>query len=205
MTRRAFVTAGCAVLLAAGTACGMPRDDTPRPVPADQVPYGLLDPSPEPATAAEVVGPAVISPSVYLVDAEDELVAVPLPVEAAEADVVARAVLEALAGGPTAEQRAQGLSSSVGPGVRLDLIEIDGGMARVDVYADVREPAAERLPIIAAEIVLSLTSVEGIDAVLLEQEGKPVPARLPGGSLRNGPVTASDYASMLADPGSVTP
>lgn len=197
-TRCVLLAVGCALLFGAAGACGVPRDDTPRVVPAGEVPYGLLDRVREPSAHAEVVGPEVTSPSVYFVDADDRLVAVPLLVHDAGAGVVAGTVLQALAEGPTPDQRSQGLSSSLGPGVALELVEIDDGTARVDVSADVREPAAERLPIIAAEIVLSLTSVEGVDAVLLERAGKAVPAPLPGGSLRDGPVTSADYTSMLA-------
>lgn len=199
MTRvRRMVT--CAVLLAAVAACGAPRDDAPRVVPPDEVPYGLLDRSPEPVSSAQMVGPEVTSPSVYFVNAEDRLVAVPLPVDAAGPDVVGRAVLGALAQGPTADQRGLGLSSTLGPGVTLELRDIENGTATVDVVLDAREPAAERLPLVAAEIVLSLTSVDGVEAVLLGRDGEAVPAPLPGGRLVERPVTSADYASLVDDP-----
>lgn len=196
--RRVLAVAWCAVVLGTGTACGVPHDDEPRVVPVGEVPYGLLQETLEPTVEAQVIGPEVIRPQVYFVDADDRLVGVHLPVDAAGADVVGSAVLEALVDGPTADQRGRGLSSSLGPGVRLDLIEVEDALARVEVSADVREPAAERLPFIAAEIVLSLTSVDGIEAVVLERDGTAVPAPLPGGGLRDGPVTMSDYDSLLA-------
>lgn len=47
--------------------------------------------------------------------------------------------------------------------------------------------------------MLTATSVDGIDHVLLEQDGQQLEAPLPGGERTSAPVDAADYASLLAD------
>ena len=46
-----------------------------------------------------------------------------------------------------------------------------------------------------AQIVLTATSVPGVDAVLLELAGEPIEAPLPDGELADRPLTAQDYAT----------
>jgi len=191
----AVVASVAAVLLGA---CGVPRDVAGRDISSDEVPYRLLSPSAEPDEATDIVGPVVTTPSVYLVDSEDRLVAVPLTLDIGTTEAVAAQVLDDLQDGPSETQREDGLSSALGPGVRLELVEVEGSLARIDVSLVLRVPAADRLPLAVGEIVLSVTSVDGLDAVVLQQDGEPVETPLPGGARTTDPVTAGDYAELIA-------
>ena len=48
-----------------------------------------------------------------------------------------------------------------------------------------------------AQIVLTATSVPGVDAVRLTLSGAPVEAPLPSGELTSEPLNADDYATFL--------
>ena len=187
-----------AVVLALCAGCGVPSGGDMRTVPPEDVPYGLLSPGPteEPTPAAE--GPGTTSPQLYLVDADDLLVPTPQPVDANGLRSVVRQLLDQLAGGPSEEQRDRGLGSALGPDVELRLDAIDDGTARVDVSLPTREPAADRLPFAVGQIVLTLTSVAGVDRVLLVRDGEPVEMALPGGARTSAPVGAGQYQQLVA-------
>ena len=51
-----------------------------------------------------------------------------------------------------------------------------------------------------AQIVLTATSVPGVDAVLLTLDGDPVEAPLPSGELTSAPLTETDYEPLLVAP-----
>lgn len=184
-------------LLAVVAGCGLPGEGSGHVIPADAVPYGLLSPSPEPRLTTSVVGPLVTTPSVFLLDGEDRLVAVPLTVDARGVEAVARQVLTDLEAGPSDAQRAAGLSSPLSPGVELDLRRVDQSTAEVEVALALRDPAADRLPLVVGQIVLSLTSIEGVDEVVLLRDGEPVETPLPGGARTTDPLTAADYATLV--------
>ena len=187
-----------AVLLGV-TGCGVPAAGTTRLVDDGDVPYRLLEASPSaPAPSTAPPGEAVTVPQLYLVDPDGLLRAQPIEVEAGTAMHVEDAVLAALATGPTDVQRAAGLSSALGPEVRLRVIDLVAGTARVDIQVAVGGPSADRLPLAVGQIVLTTTSVQGVDRVVLVQDGQPLPAPLPDGEQTSDPLEASDYASLLA-------
>ncbi len=47
-------------------------------------------------------------------------------------------------------------------------------------------------------MVLTLTSVEGVDQVLLVQDGEPTEMALPGGARTSDPVGAGQYRALVA-------
>jgi len=51
-----------------------------------------------------------------------------------------------------------------------------------------------------AQLVLTATSLQGVDAVRLTIGGDPVEAPLPTGELTSAPLTAADYAVFLTAP-----
>ena len=206
-TRLRGLSAGVAVvavvvgsLLLSG--CGAPRDGT-RALAADTVPSRLLDRAPGPSASPQPSGEVTV-PRVYLVDADEQLVPQPLRVQAAGLQQVVSAVLSALTAGPGDEQRSAGLGSALGPEVRLQLVDVVDRVARVEVDVAAAVPTADRLPLAVGQVVLSATSVQGVDGVLLVHDGQPVQAPLPGGAQTSEPLSAGDYASLLA-PGAATP
>ena len=187
-----------AVALALGLAgCGLPDEDRTRAVDTP-VPYELLDPATPSAEDAGADGfPPRSVPVVLWLRGDDVLV--PAPVEASCEDPPAQVVeasLRTLAAAPTTEERNAGLASALPPSPRLRLVAISDGLARVDVdLIDLGDP--ERLPFAVGQLVLSVTSAPGVDALELVSSGRPLEAPLPGGALAEGPVTADDYAELL--------
>jgi len=58
--------------------------------------------------------------------------------------------------------------------------------------------SAERLPVAVGQVVLSVASAPTVRGVALQTYGRPVQVPLPGGSLTDGPVTATDYVDLLS-------
>ncbi|GAB3436983.1 hypothetical protein GCM10027517_07890 [Phycicoccus ginsengisoli] len=182
-------------------ACGAPVHGAP--VTITKVPYDLTRPT-TPATAAPEPGGAA-RPSVYLVRGQ---VLVPVRARSRQPTDPAAAVAEVLGQlteGPSEQERQAGLSTALGPGTAIRLTALEGGVAKVDVAAGDQVPAASRVPLAVAQVVLSVTSVPGVDSVLVTRDGEAVELPLPGGALTASPVTAQDYASLVGAARSSTP
>lgn len=187
-----------AVLVVAGTVggCGAPSGGAVETLAV--VPYDLMSPA---APVTTVPTPASRArPQLYFVS-DDVLLPVPAPVEVAEdLTTTASNVLSLLAGGPAADERARGLSTALGPDVRLALSGVRDGTAVIDVQSGEQAPTAGRLPLAVGQIVLTVVSVPGIERVRLTAEGLPIEAPLPGGALSDRPLAADDYAGLVGAP-----
>jgi hypothetical protein len=180
--------------------CGVPDDGTTRTVRSGDVPHRLLGAAGSSgAPAATPTGPTVTIPRVYLIDQDRQLVPQEQPLEASGMEPLLADLLAALATAPTQQQRAMGLSSALESETGLRLLNVTDLTARIAV-GESTGPAADRLPLAIAQIVLTATSVEGVDAVLLFQDGDALEAPLPGGELTSRPLYADDYAALLAPP-----
>lgn len=191
---------GLLLVVLALAACGLPTG-TVATIPPTKVPYGLLAPAPSDQPTEPADGLHMTSPRLFLVDQEDRLVPVPTTVDAGSVSSVVRQVLDRLDDGPSERDRGQGLSSALGPGASLSLLQTRGTTALVELSVPTRGPVPGRLPLAVGQVVLSLTSVAGVDAVQFVQDGQEVEVALPGGARTSDAVTASDYAALLA-PGS---
>jgi Sporulation and spore germination len=78
----------------------------------------------------------------------------------------------------------------------LTLTDVTGGRAGVDIRAGDQAPSPGRLPLAVGQLVLTLTSIEGVDEVVLTAGGAPIEAPLPGGALTDRPLRAADYAAL---------
>ena len=67
----------------------------------------------------------------------------------------------------------------------------------VDIRSGDLAPSPSRLPLAVGQLVLTLSSIEGIDDVALTAAGSPIQAPLPGGALTDRPLRADDYAALL--------
>ena len=189
---RLLATAAVVLAVATATGCGVPRHDDATDI--TNVPYALLEPETDGATSP--TGPVSSRPNVYFVHGQD---VVPVngpetdPTDTAEA---VRSVLEWLSSGPSDAQRDAGLTTALGPDTSVRLSALEGTLARIDLAAGDQVPAPARVPLAVAQVVLTVTSVPGVDSVLLSRDGTPVELPLPGGALTDQPVTARDYLSL---------
>jgi len=201
---RARSTLATVVLALVLGACGVPSTGTTEVIDPTEIPYALVSPPAPttpvtPSTGTSV--PPVDAAQVYFLDPDLELAAAPVVTPGAPVpsrDDSVRAVLRRLVAGPEQDERGGGLQSALGPDVRLVLTAVDGGTAVVDAADLSQGQSADRLPLAVGQVVLSLTSVPGVDGVRLQHDGVDREVPLPGGELTSGTLAADDYASLSA-------
>ncbi|GAA1888619.1 GerMN domain-containing protein [Lapillicoccus jejuensis] len=197
--RTGRAAAGAAVvltvaLLAGG--CGLPGDGRGQRVPPEQVPSGLLGPT---STSTTTPTFSTARASVYLVDDQQQLVPVAIGLDNAPVRPLLQDLLTRLAVGPSERDRARGLLTDLSPGTVLSLRSLEGGTATVQIISQ-QDPAPGRLPVAVAQVVLTATSVEGVERVqFVQADGQPqgVPVAQTG-DLSTQPVTASEVAALVA-------
>lgn len=176
----AVVTTGLA-------ACGVPRDEEPRAIPAHRVPFGLLDrqtlasPSPDGEGFEEVV--------VYLV-ARERLASVTRRVQGPVTDETA---LSALLAGPTAEEARNGLRSALDPAVKVSTKGRSGVVAAVDLGETFSTTGASDEILAVAQIVYTMTARTGVEAVRFIVSGQPIEVPAGDGTLRSAPLRRTDF------------
>ncbi len=209
MTRGRAVRAVLGVALApaialAAAGCGVPTGGSPSTIPPESVPFGLTAPSPSAAPTAPTEAVADASRVYWITDGD---VVVPRVRQVSGTTPRERLayLLDQLATGPTRAEQGEQLSSALPRETRLRVTGFEDGTATIDL--DVKEQAlsgvAGRRAV--AQIVLSATSVPGVQAVLLELSGQPIEAPLPAGELTAGPLRAGDYASATSPPATAPP
>ncbi len=179
--------------------CGVPAGGTPRAIPSSEVPYGLADPSPAP-TAPGTAVPLETPSQVYFLSAQDVLVGVPREVEGATLRDRLADLLAALETGPSDAERREQLSTLLTPEARLSLTDLTDHVATIDIALPAGAPSGAASRRAVAQLVLTATSLSGVDAVSLTIGGDPVEAPLPTGELTSSMLTASDYAVFLTAP-----
>ena len=199
MTARSSSAVLLAVLLALG-GCGVPTGGPPSTLPASEVPFGLLSSSPqEPATPS--VRPGAGEPGVYLLEtATGRVVPRVRQLPGGPAEQRLQVLLDDLAAGPGDADAGQGLSTALAPDVELTVSALEGGAVTVDVAGAADVPIGGQTRLAVAQIVLTATSLPGVDSVRLLVDGAPVAAPLPSGPLTDEPLTAADYRSTVAAP-----
>ena len=191
---RFAITLACALLLAAG--CGLPNSQTADRVPAGDVPYGLLDDDP----SVSASGAPSSSPSAHLYwlreDGRLQPVAAPPLGPGTRAGLAY--LFDALAAGPDEAEQSAGLGTALGTGVNVELVSLTAGIAEVQVDFDAQEPSPDRLPAAIGQLVLTAVSTPMVTSVQIVQDGEIVSVPLPSGALSDGPLTAAEYASLVA-------
>ncbi|HEV7720042.1 MAG TPA: GerMN domain-containing protein [Iamia sp.] len=180
--RTVLVLLGVVLPLAA---CGIPTDDEPRPL-ADVTASTEAPTVPEDADATAAV---------YLVRDTNRLEAVPRGLTSAKSP---ETVVEALLAQPSDEELEAGRSTSIPLGTTAIEVTQDGDLVAVDL-SDEWETLVQPGALLAyAQVVLTLTDLNGIERVRFLVGGKAVKApTINQGDLDT--VTAQDYAGL--DPG----
>lgn len=189
MSRRWPAVAG--LLAAVAMACGVPTDSGPRSLPAERVPFGLLDPSPTPSTTP-VSPEGAVTLTVYLVSHE-RLAAVtrdvPPPVGPQQA-------LGVLLAGVTPQEAANGLRTAIAPATEARPTAVAGGEVRVDLTRAFLSGGTKEQILAVAQIVYTVTALPGLDSVAFTLSGRSVEVPSADGKLRAGPLRRSDFASV---------
>jgi len=201
--RRGAVLAAAVMVLATG--CGMPDGGPAQRVPDQDVPYGLLvspttTSTPGAATVPETSGTTGATGTIYLVDSGQHLVALPVPLGRATLVPLVQSLLNRLAVGPSERERARGLLTDLGPGAGLSLRAVKNGTAVIQLRTASQDPSPVKLPVAIGQVVMTATSVEGVEQVLFVlDDGSPVSVPSPpAGDLSSAPLVRQDYQLLLA-------
>lgn len=177
---------GLGALLAGLVGCGVsPQDEAVRIAP-ESVPFGLLEETPSTTVVDEGR-----TASVYLL-ARDRLV----QVERSVADDGSLAdLLELVVAGPTEVERSLGITSAV-PAGTVASVEVEGGIATVDLTSAFGEIRTADQLLALGQIVYTLTDQPGIGAVAFTVEGEPITAPLSETAAEDEPLSRDDLAAI---------
>lgn len=165
-------------------ACGVPLDPAPEVVQGDP---GTPEPEIEEVEADELV-----AASLYLVD---EGVIVPVTRDL-PGPVDVMTILESLLDGTTEPEERRGLRTSIPDGTRVLDLEKTGSTVRLDLSSDFAAVGGEEELLAVAQVVLSVTAVDDVEAVVFELEGVQTDVPLPGGALTDEPVRGGEYREL---------
>jgi spore germination protein GerM len=125
---------------------------------------------------------------------------VPVYRDTTAGDDAPAAVMGALLSGPTADEEAgtPSLSSAIPEGTSVIAVEVVGAMARVDLSGEFDDGGGSFSMLARlAQVVYTLTRIEGIDQVEFLIEGQPVTVFSSEGIELDGPQKRSDYYDQL--------
>lgn len=171
----------CAILL---VGCGIPVDSGPEVFDLELV---------TPSEDAPVLGD-LVAMSMYLVR-DETLVRVtrdlPSPPDPER-------ILASLFDGVTEPEVRANLRTSIPLETQIISVSTEEPLLRVDLSREFAAVGGEEEILAVAQIVLTATSIEGIESVAFELDGVPTPVPIANGALSDGPVSAEGYAAMVA-------
>jgi hypothetical protein len=111
---------------------------------------------------------------------------------------VATAAINSLLDGPTAAERAAGISSAVPAGTRLLGINIENGVATIDLTSDYQSGGGSlSMQTRLGQVVYTLTQFPTVQKVRFRLDGSPVDVFSSEGIVLDHPVGRADYAELL--------
>ncbi|MEV0799153.1 GerMN domain-containing protein [Kribbella sp. NPDC050281] len=189
---KAIAVAVAAALVLVG--CGVPVQEDPAPIDPGAIPSRLRTSSrpttgPAPATS----GQATIQVNFVR---RDRLVALNREAPSTTSTELMNAVLQGLQDGPTATERAGGLTSALQPGLTLSVIHVQARSVVLELSGETGGRSAAENVLAVGQIVLSVTALPAVDEVTFSHNGVPVEALLADGALTTKPLTAKDYEAL---------
>lgn len=194
---RPLAAIGVLALVLTATACGgdeVAGDTSPattaEPPATTEAP---TEPATEPSeTETETEAPAeTITVSVYLLRGEKIGVA---HRQIEQQETVGTATLEELVQGPTPEEAAAGLGTSIPEGTTLNGLSIADGIATVDLSGEFDDGGGSLAMFTRlAQVVHTLTQFPAVEGVLFQLDGVPVETFSSEGIVLDGPQTREDY------------
>ncbi len=180
--RAALVTVVVAVLALLATGCGVTTQSSPQALDNSVVP-----------TVAAPTGPTAHVTDIYLVRgaalvAARRLIADPTTLQR---------ILQSLLSGPTPIESGSGLRSALPSTVLLRGVTVQGDTAHLDLSEGLTGIDTGDQAYAIAQLVYTATTWPGIARMQVMVEGQQVQVPRADGTLTEGPVGRSDYASLL--------
>ena len=149
----------------------------------------------KPDTTPTQTAPETVALKIWLARSEG-LVAVQR--EHAPTNAVATAAMQALLAGPSAAERASGMSTAIPAGTKLLGISIHDGVATVDLTSEYETGGGSfSMQLRLGQVVYTLTEFPTIKKVLFRLDGAPVDVFSSEGIVLGHAVARSDYADLL--------
>ena len=193
MRRAALLLTVLALGLTAG--CGIPAEDQPREVAADDVPFDLLAPAAASARPETPEGEsAPVQVFMYSSD-HDRLTPVEREVEApVEAEEVVKLLLE----GATSAEKNKGLSTDIPPRTELldTSLDEDHHVLTIDLSEQILDVQAEGQLRAIAQLVFTATQLKDVERVRFRVEGEPREVPVRDGRLQAAPVSRNQYPEL---------
>ena len=209
MTRRFLASAALLLLVLAATACGGEDATSVGPSPTEtettETSPGTENPPTDTETTPTETAPA--TPVTFQVwfakpdlderlngGGDPKLFAVQ---RSAQTVAVGRAALEELISGPEGAD-GEGVSSAVPAGTRLLGLNIEDGLATVDLSSEFESGGGSlSMQMRLAQVVFTLTQFPTVDRVEFRLDGEPVDVFSGEGIVLDGPVDREDYADLM--------
>lgn len=181
-----------AVLAALLAACSPGAQEQPDVIAKRDVPFQLLDTT---STSTHASEPDDAAPdfSIYLV-AGERLVA--LPRSSNGAPPSPGTALHALLEGATDVEDQVGITSAIPNGTRILRLTRSGPELGIDLARGIITPAADET-LAVGQLVLTATSLAGIEQVRFRVDGTTVQVPTGDGTLAEGAVTRAQYEELL--------
>jgi len=180
------------VVALAPAGCGTPTDGSPRALPVDDVPFGLLEADPVTTTSTTASTGSTSTVTLYLVG-PTRLVAVERTV-AAPADV--EKVLGALVSGPTEAETSRGLRTAISPATLVLAAPVEAGIATIDLAGGFTVGELPEQIVGFAQLVYTATSLGGVVGVRFTLNGVRALVPQGDGTTTQAPVGRAAYASF---------
>ena len=189
MTRRGPILLALLGLLALA-ACGVPADSSPRAIPAEDVPFDLLEPG-ETVPATTTI-PVAATATVFLLSGE-RLVGVDRSSPAAPTPEWA---LRALLAGPTPEEAARGLRTAIGTNLALATSGDDGDLVEIELGASFTAAGGAEQILAIAQVVYTMTAFPQVSGVTFTVDGKVVEVPRGDGTLTGTPLGRDAFPAV---------
>jgi spore germination protein GerM len=189
--RRALLTGLAVVGLAA---CGVPKDETPRQIDAQNVPFDLLAPTTTTSPAAMPAEAPTRAVTVFFAQADGRLAPVEREVEA---PATLRKALLALLTGPRSQETA--MSTAITSETRL--LHVRGpvdGLVTIDLSEEMLDVTGRQQILALAQVVYTATAYPDVTRVLFQFEGSAREVPNGDGTLTSTPLGRLSYRGLAA-------
>jgi hypothetical protein len=187
LSRRPWLAvAALAGLVALATGCGIPVQSKPSAIPANHVPFDLLNPSPSTTTTTLPSVTALVPVKVYFLSSTqqlqsaDRVVVPPAPLTA---------VLTTLLAGPTSAEAQRGTTTAIPTDVTVLSATTAGSVVTVNFNDAFEQITGASIELAVAQVVATVAAQNGpTTGVSFEIEGQPTNVPIASGVQVPGPV-----------------
>lgn len=176
------------VAVAVGSACAIQPEAAPNDVPAER--SGVFG---DPSTGDEAAG----TNRIFLLTPTDADEPQRLRAVLRDVPTTAASVLSSLFAGPNTAERAEQLDTAIPTDVELKTARTVGEILTLDLNDVFAELTPDGLRLAVAQIVTTVTQIDGVRAVQLRVDGEPRVWPLGSGELTDRPLTAFDFPGLV--------